>query len=148
MPSPNPQPFPLAELFAQLEEVYRGLHPALRFSLKVEEGFPPLRADRELVRRALVNLLDNAGEACRMEGEVRAEARVEGEWAVLRVADTGPGVPDEKKERIFQPYVSSKGRGSGMGLSIVDRIARDHGGSVRVEDNAPHGAVFVLTLPI
>lgn len=148
MPSPNPHPFPLPELFGQLEEVYRGLHPALRFAFTMEEGFPALRADRELVRRALVNLLDNAAEACQMEGEVRAGARVEGEWAVLRVADTGPGVPDEKKERIFQPYVSSKGRGSGMGLSIVDRIARDHGGSVRVEDNSPRGAVFVLTLPL
>ena len=148
MPSPNPQPFILPELFVQLEEVYRGLHPALRFAFVAQEGFPPLRADRELVRRALVNLLDNAAEACRMEGEVRVTAAVEGGSAVLRVADTGPGVPDEKKERIFQPYVSSKGRGSGMGLSIVDRIARDHGGGVRVEDNAPSGAVFVLTLPL
>ena len=148
MPLPNPHRFDLRELFLQLEEMYRGLHPALRFGFTVGEGFPPLRADRELVRRALVNLLDNAAEACRMEGEVRAEASVEGETAVLRVADTGPGVPDGKKEQIFQPYVSSKGRGSGMGLSIVDRIARDHGGGIRVEDNDPHGAVFVLTLPL
>ncbi len=148
MPLPNPQPFDLRELFAQLEEVYRGLHPALRFTFAVAEGFPSLKADRELVRRALVNLLDNAAEACAMEGEVRVEAEVEGGCAVLRVADTGPGVPDENKERVFQPYVSSKGRGSGMGLSIVDRIARDHGGSVRVSDNAPRGAVFILTLPL
>jgi two-component system nitrogen regulation sensor histidine kinase NtrY len=148
MPLPNPQPFDLRETFAHLEEVYRGLHPSLRFAFAVAEGFPPLRADRELVRRALVNLLDNAAEACRMEGEVRVGASVEGRWAVLRVADTGPGVPDERKERIFQPYVSNKGRGSGMGLSIVDRIARDHGGSVRVSDNDPRGAVFTLLLPL
>ena len=148
MPIPRPAPFDLGELFAQLEEMYRGVHPRMRFTFSLPPGFPPLHADRELLRRAMVNLLDNAAEACRMEGEVCVEARVAEGAVEIRVGDDGPGIPDAQKERVFQPYVSTKGRGSGMGLSIVGRIIRDHGGTIRVADNTPRGAVFIITLPL
>jgi len=82
-----------------------------------------------------------------MEGEVHVEARVADGSLEITVADDGPGIPDAQKERIFQPYVSTKGRGSGMGLSIVDRIIRDHGGTITVADNVPNGTVFTMVLP-
>jgi two-component system nitrogen regulation sensor histidine kinase NtrY len=148
MPVPNPQPFELQELFAQLEEMHRGMHPGMRFAFSIPAGLPPVRADRELLRRALVNLMDNAVEACRLQGAVHMEARASDGTLEIRVSDDGPGIPDAQKERIFQPYVSTKGRGSGMGLSIVERIIRDHGGTVRATDNTPKGTVFTITLPL
>jgi two-component system, NtrC family, nitrogen regulation sensor histidine kinase NtrY len=148
MPIPSPAPFDLGEMFVQLDEMYRGVHPGMRFTFSLPPGFPPVHADRDLLRRAMVNLLDNAAEACRMQGKADVEAR-QAEGAVeITVKDDGPGIPDAQKERVFQPYVSTKGRGSGMGLSIVGRIIRDHGGTIHIADNTPRGAVFVITLPL
>ncbi len=63
------------------------------------------------------------------------------------MADDGPGVPAEDRERLFEPHFSTKKRGSGLGLAIVSRIVQEHHGSLRVEDNQPRGAVFVIELP-
>jgi two-component system, NtrC family, nitrogen regulation sensor histidine kinase NtrY len=66
----------------------------------------------------------------------------------LIVADTGCGVSREDKEKLFLPYFSTKGRGTGLGLAIVSRILADHDATIRVEDNAPAGARFVVDLPV
>jgi signal transduction histidine kinase len=64
------------------------------------------------------------------------------------VADTGRGIPDSAKDKLFLPYYSTKGRGTGLGLAIVHRIVSDHRGTIRVEDNRPHGTVFTVELPL
>jgi two-component system nitrogen regulation sensor histidine kinase NtrY len=63
------------------------------------------------------------------------------------VADNGPGVPEADREKLFMPYYSTKRRGSGLGLAIVRRIVAEHGGSIEVGDNMPHGSRFVIELP-
>jgi signal transduction histidine kinase len=64
------------------------------------------------------------------------------------VADTGRGIPEDAKEKLFRPYFSTKGRGTGLGLAIVHRIVADHQGAIRVEDNVPSGSVFTVELPM
>jgi hypothetical protein len=64
------------------------------------------------------------------------------------VSDSGPGVTQDLKERLFMPYFSTKKRGTGLGLAIVSRIIEDHHGSIRVEENKPAGARFIIELPI
>jgi signal transduction histidine kinase len=64
------------------------------------------------------------------------------------ISDTGPGVTPELKEKLFLPYFSTKKRGTGLGLAIVSRIVEDHHGSIRVEENEPVGARFILELPV
>jgi two-component system nitrogen regulation sensor histidine kinase NtrY len=67
--------------------------------------------------------------------------------AVVSVADDGPGISPEDKPRLFEPYFSTKKSGTGLGLAIVSSIVNDHGGFVRIRDNVPHGAIFVVELP-
>jgi len=95
----------------------------------------------------LANLIDNAVEASAAEGEVSVTIRPDGAEVVVEVADQGRGLDATDPELPFQPFYSTKGRGSGIGLAVVQRIVSDHGGSVRLEANRPHGARAVVRLP-
>ena len=66
----------------------------------------------------------------------------------IRIIDTGPGISDDLKERLFIPYFSTKGSGRGLGLAIVHKIISEHGGMIKIEDHVPQGAVFVIELPV
>ncbi|HEX6199677.1 MAG TPA: ATP-binding protein, partial [Thermoanaerobaculia bacterium] len=81
-------------------------------------------------------------------GRVTVRASSTDGHAELAVADTGRGIPDSAKDKLFLPYYSTKGRGTGLGLAIVHRIVSDHRGTIRVEDNAPRGTVFTVELPL
>ena len=108
-------------------------------------------ADADALKRVLANLVDNAAEATQnsLVREIHiSTALLPSKDAVeLVVADTGPGVTPELKEKLFLPYFSTKKRGTGLGLAIVSRIIEDHHGSIRVEENEPAGARFILELP-
>ena len=105
-----------------------------------------------LERRALANLIDNAAEA--MQGSllrvlgVRSSVCEDGEAVEITVSDTGHGLTDEMRERLFLPFYSTKHRGTGLGLSIAAKIVQEHGGSIRAESNTPKGARFLLRLPL
>jgi hypothetical protein len=109
-------------------------------------------ADPEALRRALANLIDNAAEA--MQESLLRVLAIEtsaGErpgMAEVVVSDTGPGLTDDMRERLFLPWFSTRQRGTGLGLSIVAKIVQDHGGSIRAENNVPAGARFIIELPL
>jgi signal transduction histidine kinase len=121
----------------------------------------PMTADPILLSIALYNLVDNAlrYQPEHAETAVRVclnlrhgDQGLPGDWAVVRVSDAGPGVPDEDKARLFERFESGQTRPdrapSGLGLSIVARVAQVHGGRVAVSDNSPVGTVFELVLPL
>jgi two-component system nitrogen regulation sensor histidine kinase NtrY len=148
MPRPQPAEVDVAQWLDDTLHLYRGVKPGVTVSGAVGPGAETARLDPEQVKRALINLLDNAVEATPAPGAVdvdveRLDGRIE-----IRVRDTGPGIPPESRDKIFLPYFSTKGRGSGLGLAIVHRIVTDHHGTVRVEDNAPQGSIFVISLPL
>jgi two-component system, NtrC family, nitrogen regulation sensor histidine kinase NtrY len=114
---------------------------------------PVVMIDREQIKRALVNLIDNAAEAMSEAAGDRRITVITREvpgWESLElvVADTGPGIPPEDRERIFDPYFSTRKRGTGLGLAIVSRIVAEHQGRIRVQENSPQGARFIIELPI
>jgi hypothetical protein len=113
---------------------------------------PPVMADPEAIKRAIANLVDNAAEAMQdsfvREVSVSTNLIDSREAVEIVVADTGHGITPELKERLFLPYFSTKGRGTGLGLAIVSRIVEDHQGTIRVEENRPVGARFILELPL
>lgn len=116
------------------------------------EGLPSVMVDAEQIKRAIVNLIDNAAEAlAETNGERRivigASENQKRGVIELSVADTGPGIPTQDRERIFDPYFSTRKRGTGLGLAIVSRIIAEHQGRIRVHDNKPRGARFVIELP-
>jgi two-component system nitrogen regulation sensor histidine kinase NtrY len=149
MPEMKPVRGDLNTLAESVAELYRG-HESLDLRLDVQEDLPLVAFDPELLRRALVNLVDNAIEATAGEGPVRlATAHESGRRVVtVEVADGGPGIPAEDREKLFLPYFTTKSHGTGLGLAIVNRILADHGGSVRVREAAGGGASFVLELPL
>jgi two-component system nitrogen regulation sensor histidine kinase NtrY len=104
---------------------------------------------RELMKRVLMNLLDNAVGAVEQQGEIKLATSYDRARAAvtLEVADNGCGVPAEIRPRIFEPYFSTKHNGTGLGLTIVNQIIEDHRGYVRVRPNEPRGTRFTVELP-
>jgi two-component system NtrC family sensor kinase len=118
-------------------------------------GLPRVRGDRHQIQQVVLNLLNNAVQAVaalppEQERHVRVSTNQDDGFAVLRVADSGRGIPDELLPRIFDPFVTTKepGQGTGLGLSITYRIVEDHGGRIAVERAPEGGALFVVTLPL
>ena len=140
------------DITAMADEVlvlYREAHRDIDFTLD-SEGPPPFLFDLEQIKRVLVNLMDNAVAAMGGRGKVAVTIRVgqPEKMVYLAVADTGPGVPDSDKARLFEPYFSTKKSGTGLGLAIAATVVADHGGYIRVKDNEPAGAIFIIELPL
>jgi nitrogen fixation/metabolism regulation signal transduction histidine kinase len=109
----------------------------------------PVRIDRALLRRALANLARNAEEAARpARARLHLAVAREGGRAVLAVADEGPGVPAELRERIFDPYFTTRVHGTGLGLAIVKKIVLQHGGEIDLSERPGGGARFAIRLPL
>ncbi len=111
-----------------------------------------LSVDPDLIAQVLLGLVTNAAEAVPRGGKVEVRARCDAEQVVLAVADDGPGVPDTDRERVFEPFYTTKAGGTGLGLAMAERIVRAHGGSLRVVPGAGAGpggagACFELALP-
>jgi len=147
MPRPQAARTDVQRLVAETLHLYEHLKPGVEVEARLDGDLTGVTLDAEQIKRALINLLDNAVEATDAPGRVTVSAqRRDGHFAI-KVADTGRGIPPEAKEKLFLPYFSTKGRGTGLGLAIVHRIVADHHGSIRVEDNHPRGTVFTVELP-
>ena len=147
------RPIALHALIGEVLDLYEN-DQRIVLTRRLAAGEPLVRGDPVRLRQALHNLIKNALEAI---GETRkpqiriATALVhdDGEdWIELSVADNGPGLPADFGERWFEPYTSSKARGTGLGLAVIKKIAEEHGGSVRAGNDALGGAVFTLRLPL
>lgn len=151
-PTAHPQPSSINSIVENTLAMFDGRLENIRIRKTLAAGLPEVMADPEAIKRALANLLDNAAEAMQqaMYREVQiGTALLPSRDAVeITVADTGHGVTQELKERLFLPYFSTKKRGTGLGLAIVSRIVEDHHGSIRVEENRPVGAKFIIELPV
>ena len=148
MPRPRPTPVDLPKLVGETLHLYRNLKPGVEVEGEVDPALAAVWIDGEQIKRALINLLDNAVEATDAPGQVNVAAYPVNGHLEIQIADTGRGIPPESKEKLFLPYFSTKGRGTGLGLAIVHRIVTDHQGAIRVEDNAPRGTVFTVELPM
>jgi len=150
-PVAHPQSSDLNEIVESALMLFEGRIAGIRVEKRLDPGLPPVMADPEALRRALANLIDNAAEAMRDSLlRVLTIETVAGErpsLAEIVIADTGPGITADMRERLFLPWFSTRQRGTGLGLSIVAKIVQDHGGSIRVENNVPAGARFIIELP-
>lgn len=143
------EPQDLPGIVAEVLEPYRAsLPPEVSLSLELGAAIPPVLADRRLVERAVLNLLENALQAVGERGTIvvrldSSDARVE-----VQVEDSGPGIDPELRDRVFEPFFSTKTSGSGLGLALVKKIAEDHGGGVRLESRPGARTRAVLWLPV
>ncbi len=118
---------------------------------RLAPGLPPVQGDVNELQQVLLNLLNNAREALGNQGEITVETGLASDrpgWVRMTVADTGPGIPPEIKDRIFLPFFTTKTGGTGLGLAISHRIVADHGGVMRVASEPGAGTSFTILLPV
>ncbi|HSN68298.1 MAG TPA: ATP-binding protein, partial [Thermoanaerobaculia bacterium] len=145
MPAIHLRETDLAEILREVARLYADVKPGVEVTVDAPDEIRAV-VDPEQIRRALINLLDNAMEATDA-GSVSLSAREAERTIVIEVSDTGRGVPDQDKEKLFLPHFSTKGRGTGLGLAIVHRIVHDHEGTISVHDNRPAGTRFLIQIP-
>lgn len=150
MPAANPSPNDLNEIVGEVVALYKSGQRKVRVDSSVDERLPVLEVDRDQIKRVLINLMDNAVAAAGEDGVVSLETHYHDELRLARieVADNGPGIPQEARHKLFEPYFSTKKTGTGLGLAIVSNIISDHNGYIRVRDNQPTGTRFVIELPV
>jgi two-component system, NtrC family, sensor histidine kinase HydH len=153
----QPHPADLTALLDRVLQVVAGRFAGkskVRVETSYESGLPLVPLDESLCEQAFLNLVQNAYEAMeeKEEGRLRVDVRLatkeDRPGVELRIADNGPGVPEELREEIFNPFVTTKKTGVGLGLSIVSKIIDGHQGSIRVENALEGGAVFTLFFPL
>ena len=151
-PTPQPRACDMNQIAEEALALFAGRLDGIAVQRNLEPGLPMVYADHEAIRRAIANLIDNAAEA--MQGSllrvlsIRTCLSEDGVAVEAIVSDTGHGLTEEMRERLFLPFYSTKRRGTGLGLSIAAKIVQELGGSIRAEGNTPKGARFVLRLPL
>lgn len=150
MPSVNPTPNDLNAIINESLILYKEAHRGIRFHFFPDPELPIFKVDREQMKRAIINLLDNAVAAVDGGGVVEIEVKYNPslQMVTFEVRDNGNGIPDEDKSKLFEPYFSTKKAGTGLGLAIVNTIISDHNGYIRVRDNHPKGTRFIIDLPL
>jgi two-component system nitrogen regulation sensor histidine kinase NtrY len=149
-PTARPKPADLNTIVENSLALFAGRMQSIRIVRKLAPDLPLVMADPEALKRALGNLIDNAAEA--MQQSLFRELLIstsllESGMVELVIADTGSGLTDEMRERLFLPYFSTKQRGTGLGLAIAAKIIQEHQGTIRAEKNEPAGARFIVELP-
>ncbi len=152
LPKANLETVSLNEVVGNTLKLYNDRLNGIRLESYLAPTDPPVSIDSEQIKRVLVNLIENAAEALAVSNGdrcivVSTREVAERESVELIVADTGPGIPPEDRERIFDPYFSTSKRGTGLGLAIVSRIVAEHQGRIRSQSNTPRGARFIIELP-
>jgi two-component system, NtrC family, nitrogen regulation sensor histidine kinase NtrY len=148
-PTARPKPADLNTIVENALALFAGRMQTIRVTKHMSPDLPLVMADPEALKRALGNLIDNAAEA--MQQSLLRELRIgtaalENGMVELTIADTGSGLTDEMRERLFLPYFSTKQRGTGLGLAIAAKIIQEHQGTIRAEKNEPAGAKFTIEL--
>ncbi len=142
-----------ADIRLMIEEtlfLYKQAHADITFSVISKEEIPVFSFDTEQIKRCIINLLDNAVAVLAGGGIVDIILKLddEKENMTIQVCDSGPGITEEEKSKLFEPYFSTKKTGTGLGLAIVSTIVSDHNGYIRVHDNHPTGSIFTIELPL
>jgi len=148
-PTARPKPADLNTIVENSLALFAGRMQSIRIVRKMSLDLPLVMADPEALKRAIGNLIDNAAEA--MQQSLYRELRIstcllENGMVELAIADSGSGLTDDMRERLFLPYFSTKQRGTGLGLAIAAKIIQEHQGTIRAEKNEPAGARFIIEL--
>ena len=151
MPKPVFRTESIAEITRQAMFLQEVAHTDVRFTLDVPNGLPTMICDRRQLGQAITNLVKNAIEATRARAPdasgppaIDVSISVEDDWLTLRIADNGVGLPQDLRNRLTEPYVTTRAKGTGLGLAIVKKIVEDHGGELTLTDRAGGGAVAEL----
>jgi nitrogen fixation/metabolism regulation signal transduction histidine kinase len=148
LPPPDPAPMQLVETVRKVVK----LHASSGAEIELDaEACPKITADQDQIVQVVTNLLQNALDACQGASQPRVRVQVgpaSAEVVAITVTDNGPGVAPEMRDRLFEPYATTKPAGTGLGLAIVHRIVVEHAGDITYREAEGGGAEFRITLPI
>jgi two-component system nitrogen regulation sensor histidine kinase NtrY len=154
LPEARPVPGRLEPLLQTLVDLFRNSHSQIAWRLDLPEDLPVLSMDADALHSAFLNIFVNAAEALQQAGtprpEVRVSASLHPDLNLVRVhiADNGPGLSEEERSRLFEPYFSRKKGGTGLGMTIVRSIVTDHRGYVRAQNREGGGTIISVELPL
>ena len=140
------------DLIAPLEESIEFLGPELesagiRVDLELASSLPLVQGDRDQIKQVFFNIIKNGRQAMKSGGSIRIRAFADDEYVYIQIGDTGEGIPQEELSKVFQPYFSTKKDGHGLGMMIVERIMRDHGGQIGIDSRPQVGTLVTLQFP-
>ncbi len=149
MPEINKTPTYIPAIIDEVVNLYKGFK-GVEINVSTPDNSPLVELDGEQFRRVMINIFENAVQAIPDTGSINVTLNFDtlSNRAYINIADNGPGIRDEDKEKLFLPYFSTKKEGTGLGLAIASRITAEHRGYIRVRDNKPNGAVFTIEIPI
>jgi PAS domain S-box-containing protein len=151
-PASKPIPSRLNDIVENALKIFDGRLGGIEIHRDLSPYLPLAQVDPGQMKRAVANLIDNAAEALEHALQkdiwVRTALDAEHDVAEITVADSGPGIAPEDKEKLFLPFFSTKHRGTGLGLAIVSRIVTEQNGVIRVEENQPTGTKFIIERPV
>ncbi|MCX8030708.1 MAG: ATP-binding protein [Thermodesulfovibrionales bacterium] len=147
MPEIKKKPENIKELSQDVVNLFGGVKD-IKIILSADDELPLINIDKEQIRRAMINIIDNAVKACGENGTIKISLLSEDNYIKIEIADNGVGIKDEEKKELFQPYFSRRKGGLGLGLAITAKIITDHDGQIFVKDNFPQGTIFIIKLPI
>jgi two-component system nitrogen regulation sensor histidine kinase NtrY len=152
MPNIKPKNGDINFVLQEVTKMFKMSYSEIDFIVKVDDKVPVFALDKEQLSRAFVNIYNNAVASLvdSRRGYITTLSRFIKELRLVRIeiADNGCGIPNELKDRVLEPYFSTKDEGTGLGLAIVHQIVSDHGGYLRLADNTPHGSIVIIELPI
>lgn len=150
MPTIQLQSADIHEILDQTISLFKGIFTKIEFDVLFSPDIPsPIQVDPEQMKRVFINLIDNSIDAMNKKGKIDIHTSFDKQNHRVRIeiTDSGPGIPENEKERLFLPYFSTKKKGTGLGLAIVNQVINEHGGSIDVENNQPQGAKFIIQIP-
>jgi signal transduction histidine kinase len=120
----------------------------IKLAIEIPASLPHLRIDRDLIKQCLLNIAQNGCQAMPEGGKLTISAAVQDSRAMIKIQDTGIGIPPENREKIFNLYYTTRENGSGIGLAMVFKIVQLHNGEITVESEVGHGSTFTMTFPV
>ncbi len=147
MPEVNKSPANIIELIESAASLYRGFKD-IKIHISAQNDIAAVNIDFEQIKRVFINIIDNAIKAMNGKGVIDISVKANKSVVTVDIADTGPGISDEEKDKLFYPYFSKTKDGTGLGLAIAHKILMDHSGRILVMDNTPRGSIFTVEIPI
>lgn len=157
LPQLKPVPGQMNQILLQTAKIYQETSVQVHFEIQLDESLPEFNFDPDQMKRVFVNLIDNAVAAVQAESQtadqvgliqIKTEYQKQHQVLKISISDNGVGIPQRDRVRVFEPYFSTKEKGTGLGLPIVKSIIEDHNGVIRALENIPKGTKMYIEMPV
>ena len=149
MPTPSLKPNSLHEIIDNVYTLYKNNNNNITIERNYDPNVTQAKIDAEQIRRIFINFFENSIDALEDNGKIEISTKIDftANKIFIRFSDDGAGIPNTDRDKLFLPHFTTKKRGTGLGLAIVNRIVADHGGTITVKNNRPHGTIFEIQIP-